>query len=414
MQEAEGYQEDASHHVPLSQPESIETLRAKLHAKIEAMRSKKRGGAEGNSKDELLEERRLHRAAMRERRRKETKAKIARERERKGKTKERSKETAPPAKVSQTCGQCLFSESFSCSQTQLLVTNGASSHSKLDSRSQLTNVAFSSIAESSSSNHKGSRLKGSSNPAQALQQLTSWKEKLSSLPEERRKQVEEREKWEKAAARMEGAKVFDDEVRLRRAAKRNEKEKAKSKRAWCVFVLVLRVIVDSDAQPGRGERSSSLQIWRRSRRSGQTILLVEMKKGRKSTKVLRENHVQGSRVKHLERGRVNLEGGGSRFDEFIILCSCTIVSTRATSRDRSQAFLSSRPLACKNPPSKGLCSSRAPLPVLGSVLRYPELFLAVRYQYCEKHRPYLVQAKCNRGLPIGARSSACMRNDKRP
>ncbi|KAH9995927.1 surfeit locus protein 6-domain-containing protein [Russula compacta] len=214
MQEAEGYQEDASHHVPLSQSESIETLRAKLHAKIEAMRSKKRGGAEGNSKDELLEERRLHRAAMRERRRKETKAKIERERERKGKTKERPKQTAPPAK------------------TQLLVTNGASSHSKLDSRSQLTNVAFSSIAESSSSNHKGSRLKGSSNPAQALQQLTSRKEKLSSLPEERRKQVEEREKWEKAAARMEGAKVFDDEVRLRRAAKRNEKEKAKSKRAW--------------------------------------------------------------------------------------------------------------------------------------------------------------------------------------
>jgi hypothetical protein len=102
MEDAESDpEENASHDVSLSQPESIETLRAKLHAKIEAMRSKKRGDAEGNSKDELLEERRLHRAAMRERRRKETKAKIQREKERKGKGKEKPKESAPPAKVSQ-------------------------------------------------------------------------------------------------------------------------------------------------------------------------------------------------------------------------------------------------------------------------------------------------------------------------
>jgi len=89
-----------NHDVPLSRPESIETLRAKLHAKVEAMRGKKRGDAEGNSKDELLEERRRHRAALRERRRKETNAKIRREKERKGKTKEKPKESAPPAKVS--------------------------------------------------------------------------------------------------------------------------------------------------------------------------------------------------------------------------------------------------------------------------------------------------------------------------
>jgi len=86
--------------VPLPQSESIQTLRAKLHAKIEATRIKKRGDGEGNSKDELLEERRQQRAAMRERRRKETKEKIRKEKERKGKTKEKPKDTAPPAKVS--------------------------------------------------------------------------------------------------------------------------------------------------------------------------------------------------------------------------------------------------------------------------------------------------------------------------
>jgi Surfeit locus protein 6 len=229
-------EEDASRAVPLSRPESIETLRAKLHGRIDAIRSKKRGDDEGSSKDELLEERRLHRAALRERRRKETKAKIQREKEKKGKQKEK---TTIPVKVSRTGLRCIFlSFSHPC-QNQLLVTDGASSHSQFDSRSQLTNVAFSSIAESSTSNHKGSRLKTSSNPTQALQQLTSRKEKLAALPEERRKQIEEREKWEKATARMDGVKVADNEARLKKAAKRNEKEKTKSKKAWYDDALIV-------------------------------------------------------------------------------------------------------------------------------------------------------------------------------
>ena len=88
--------------VPLPQSESIEALRAKLRAKIETMRSKKRGDGEGNSKDDLLEERRLQRGAMRERRRKETKEKIRKEKESKGKSKEKPKVVAPPTKVSFT------------------------------------------------------------------------------------------------------------------------------------------------------------------------------------------------------------------------------------------------------------------------------------------------------------------------
>ncbi|KAH9077789.1 surfeit locus protein 6-domain-containing protein [Lactarius deliciosus] len=203
-------EDDPAPIVPLPQSESIETLRAKLHAKIEAMRIKKRGDGEGNSKDELLEERRLQRAAMRERRRKETKEKIRKEKESKGK----SKNTAPPTK------------------SQLLVPDGsAPSHPERDPRSRLTNVQFSSIADESSSSRK-SKLKTSSNPTQALQQLASRKEKISALPEEKRKQIEEREKWEKAEARMEGVKVRDDEARLKKAAKRKEKEKAKGRKAW--------------------------------------------------------------------------------------------------------------------------------------------------------------------------------------
>ena len=95
-------EDDLAPIVPLPQSESIETLRAKLHAKIEAIRIKKRGDGEGNSKDELLEERRMQRAAMRERRRKETKEKIRKEKESKGKSKEKPKDTAPHTKVSFT------------------------------------------------------------------------------------------------------------------------------------------------------------------------------------------------------------------------------------------------------------------------------------------------------------------------
>ena len=190
-------------------------------------------------------------------------------------------------------------------QTQLLVTDGASLLSKLDSHSQLTNVAFSSVADASSSNHKANRFKSSSNPSQALQQLTSRKEKLAALPEEKRKQIEEREKWEKATARMEGAKVADDETRLKKAAKRKEKEKAKNKKSW--YGLFSYSCMRSDSHvfyAGRSERSRSQQIWRRGRKSVRIILLAGTKKGKKSIKVLRGSHVLGLKGNRSERGQV--------------------------------------------------------------------------------------------------------------
>lgn len=79
--------------VPMPQAESITILRDKLHARMTALR---RGGAqaEPDGKDELLEERRKHRAAMREKRRKETRERKRAEAEEKKKGK--AKAAAPP------------------------------------------------------------------------------------------------------------------------------------------------------------------------------------------------------------------------------------------------------------------------------------------------------------------------------
>ncbi|KAI0301359.1 60S ribosome biogenesis protein Rrp14-domain-containing protein [Russula brevipes] len=248
-----------SHDVPLSRPESIETLRAKLRAKIEAMRSKERGSEEGNSKDELLEERRLHRAALRERRRKATKARIQKEKEGKGKTKEKPG-TAVPAKA------------------QLLVANDAS---KLNSHSQLTNVVF----HQSQNHHQIIRtaaqefIESWSSPTT----ITSRKEKLAALPEEKRKQIEER------------CKVHDDETRLKKATKRNEKEKAKSKKAWAE----------------RKEEVTANMAARQKKRADNIASRNEKRKERH--KGSKGSHVPGLRVKHLERGGVLVREGNRAF-----------------------------------------------------------------------------------------------------
>jgi len=218
--DADDGDEDSPAIVPMPTSEGIEELRSKLHARMAKLR---RGGGGASSiglsggKDDLIEERRKQRAMMRERRRKETKEKMRREEEMRGKGK-KGKDKESKTK-----------ERGHITKNQLIVPD-ISSGSKFGPQANLTNIAFSSIAGASSSlKTKGA---SSSNLQQALGQLAKQKEKLASMPEEKRKSIEERDKWAKAEARLEGTKVRDDEVRLKKAIKRKEKEKGRSKKDW--------------------------------------------------------------------------------------------------------------------------------------------------------------------------------------
>ncbi|PSR71562.1 hypothetical protein EW026_g2877 [Hermanssonia centrifuga] len=210
--------EEPAKFIPMPASGGAQELRDKLHARMASLRrggprwyADANGEEEAGSRDELLEERRRQRAQMREKRRKETREKIRREEEARGKKgKEKERAQGPTTKQ------------------QLLVPD-QSSGSGSKPAPGFANVAF---AVPGSSKKAGTALKTSSNPTQALAQLAARKEKVALLPEEKRKEIEEREKWEKAEARMEGTKVHDDESRLKKAVKRIEKTKLKSKKAW--------------------------------------------------------------------------------------------------------------------------------------------------------------------------------------
>lgn len=65
-----------------------------------------------------------------------------------------------------------------------------------------------------------------------LKHQEAKKQRLENMTEEKRAVIEEKDKWAKALKMSAGEKVRDDEKLLKKALKRQEKQKAKSSREW--------------------------------------------------------------------------------------------------------------------------------------------------------------------------------------
>ncbi|KAK4686416.1 hypothetical protein P7C73_g3715, partial [Tremellales sp. Uapishka_1] len=220
---------------PLPPAASISDLRAKLANKLNGFRSA-RGIEEGEgmeSRDQLERERREKRGEMRDKRRKDRK-----EERRKGEVTARGAKTqliVPPLPAPTAPG-----DTVSYQHTALPSTSGSKPKTAL---------------------------KSLSNPVQALAHLEKHKEKLASLPEEKRKEIEEKERWAKAEERAGGGKVHDEEKSLKKAVKRELKGKAKGSKEWAERKLELQKS-QSTAIKKRNDNIASRADARKNKRLG--------------------------------------------------------------------------------------------------------------------------------------------------
>ncbi|OWZ59583.1 hypothetical protein LQV05_000811 [Cryptococcus neoformans] len=208
---------------PLPPTASISELRAKLQQRLQTFRSRRgagdgeetNDGASVSSRDALEEERRRKRGEMRDRRRNERKEERRKEREGKAEKKEKKAAQQGPDDVK-----------AKTAKTQLIVPQPKNTTNDED-------ISFPAISlPSKQSDKSGTHLKRISNPSQALAHLEKHRAKLAAMPEDKRAEIEERERWAKAEERAKGGKVADQEKVLKNAVKRKEKTKAKSSKEW--------------------------------------------------------------------------------------------------------------------------------------------------------------------------------------
>ncbi|KAL6157134.1 hypothetical protein ACJQWK_07069 [Exserohilum turcicum] len=196
-------------------PQTHENFRARLNAKLEAMRAaRKADGPDGRparNRAELIESRR----------KKEAERKAAK------------KALRQEAKDDEARRQA---------EEQLArIRGGSGSPSVFPARSPETerNFNFGNVAwdgqhlESNLSGFLQSRKKkGKSDAKTALEAAQKKQARINALDEEKRKDIQEKEMWLAAKKRAQGEKVFDDVGLLKKSLKRQQKQKDKSKQEW--------------------------------------------------------------------------------------------------------------------------------------------------------------------------------------
>ncbi|KAF9873547.1 hypothetical protein CkaCkLH20_09006 [Colletotrichum karsti] len=198
-------------------PADTSALRARLAARIEALRAaRKADGPDGKpirTRSELIEARR------------------AKEAQRKAHKKELRRQTRIEEDAKRE--EALASNSPSVMSPRVGINDD-------DNADAPANYAFGRVAfeDGTKLSHDLShalsshRKKGPSDPKTALAKLQNQKKRLAALDKEKQADVAEKEQWLTARRRAEGERIRDDEGALKKAVKRKEHAKKKSEKAW--------------------------------------------------------------------------------------------------------------------------------------------------------------------------------------
>ncbi|KAH7154869.1 surfeit locus protein 6-domain-containing protein [Dactylonectria estremocensis] len=193
-------------------PADTSALRARLAAKIEALRAaRKADGPDGKpirTRQELIESRR-RKQALRKANKQEMRKQAKLEEDQK---REEALASTSPAVMSPAV--------------------------ELDEKS--SNFAFGRVAfgDGAQLSHDLSyvlsqgKKKGPSDPKTALIKVQNQKKRLEELDTEKREDIAEKDLWLTARRRAQGERIHDDEALLKRAVKRKEVAKRKSEKAW--------------------------------------------------------------------------------------------------------------------------------------------------------------------------------------
>ncbi|GAA6021847.1 hypothetical protein JCM11491_001545 [Sporobolomyces phaffii] len=134
----------------------------------------------------------------------------------------------------------------------------------------------------------------------ALEILEKRKQRMEELNPEKREKAEEKDRWEKVLLKAEGEKVRDDEHRLKKMAKRQEREKKKSAKAWTDRkATVEKTIADKAAK-----RNSNL--------AARAKAAKDKKAGVKAKSTSTKKKTSSKSFGTRNKGRPGFEGGGRK------------------------------------------------------------------------------------------------------
>lgn len=215
--EATGAERPSSASKKLKVPSDTTELRARLAAKIAALRAARKAdgpdGAPIRTRQELIESRRKKEAER----------------------KAHKKELRQKAKAAE---DKLREEALASARNSPMLSFGSPGSPE---QQQETNFSFGRVAfadgtqmsqDLSYVKDKTGRKKGPLDPKGALAKLEAQKRRLAALDADKRKEVLEKETWLAARKRAEGDKVRNDESLLKKAVKRKDRSKKKSEREW--------------------------------------------------------------------------------------------------------------------------------------------------------------------------------------